>query len=142
MDNTYRRLAIAKYNHLYKRKDGECCYYCGDGIECYDHFPAIMNLLKYSTENYSKFLLVPSCNECNLLLRDHDSENLTKRRIYLKYELNRKYRKLLNCYWDEEELEDFDYRLKQYIEGQMNAREYIEERLSYPKRNPFWWTAL
>ena len=142
--NKNRKLAKSKYSHKYKliNSDSSRCYYCGGPSECKDHFPALLNLLKYTSDAYDDigYHKIPSCAECNCLLRDHDSASIFHRRIELKTRLHKKYRKILkSAEWSADEIKELDGQLREYVENLFLLKDWIERRLAYPHSDPYFW---
>ena len=83
------------------------CYYCGENASCFDHTPPISLIESYiATKQKAEFLRVPSCIECNAILKNYDSSTLSIRMEELKRRLERKYSKVLKMgtKWTEKEI--------------------------------------
>jgi len=121
------------YKWLFK---GGKCYYCGDLADTKDHVPPVSAAYSfgadYFTEKKIPLLKVPACRSCNLLLGSLPYWTLGSRVKYLYERIQKKYHKILASEeWDDEELEELGYNLKNYIETHQNFHSWLERRLEF-----------
>lgn len=83
-----------------------------------------------------KFRMLPSCNECNVLLGTFHSTSLLERRAELKRRLRSKYKHLCRMpEWDDEELCELDPDLRRNVYLHVEVSRILKKRLGfYPKR--------
>ena len=97
----YRKFLLKKYGHLYRRDfkfNQEICCYCGERAGCYDHRPAIANCPNMSIKDFlkrgNKFLLIPSCLQCNSLLGSSYFSEILDCLFYLLNKYQKKIKKI------------------------------------------------
>ena len=115
------------------------CYYCGLAATIKDHVipKFILKGMERSgnTKAYAKLLerrilLVPCCDECNLLLGASYQRTLEDRKKQLKSKLRKKYKMLLKAPdWSDEELDELGPGLHKYIEGSEKWKRLLKSRL-------------
>ncbi|GAG16814.1 unnamed protein product [marine sediment metagenome] len=120
-------------------KEENTCYYCGMPASAVDHtIPRIIleslrefkDTLQQMTRG--RKLTVPCCGECNSMLGASYQRTLEERKQELKYRLRRKYKKLLAMpYWTDEQIDEFGFHLRDYIEESARQREVVEFRLRW-----------
>ena len=107
------------------------CFYCGDMPSDRDHvFPESG---KHFHKNYYRNReLVPVCKECNHLLGANNFISIEDRVEWLKEKIIKKYK--LNkdeIVWLEDELNELNDTLKQYIGQQISIRKSAEQRIAF-----------
>ena len=123
------------YNHHYHRPNCnlEECIYCGEPRDCLDHAPplaAIENMnIKSFYKNGGRFVLYPSCRECNELLRTFPAFELEERLDHLikKREAKIKGKEV----WTEDEIEEMGDMMRDYIISKNNKLVDMEKRIDY-----------
>ena len=112
-----RKWLLKVYNHLYKRStihELDRCAYCGYPRECYDHVPPLSLLknadIEAEIESGTKFILYPSCQQCNLTLSNINYLNYKERAEYLIDRYNKKLNKIET--WTQKDIDDLGYTLK------------------------------
>lgn len=130
-----RRLLEKKYHHYYKRTtlfDLNNCSYCGAPSQLLDHVPPLSSLDNINIKNYQKqkgkFILYPSCVECNAILGSYPEVSILKRldKLQDKYEKKLKTIPL----WTKEELNELGYNLKTYIERNRQTADFLAEKIN------------
>lgn len=107
--NAERKLLLRQYGHLYQRVDAprDKCVYCGDSASTLDHCPPLSSAPLWDRRPTSRprFLLAPSCAECNLILGDRHLVTLTERVEFIFRRLTSKYEKAF-ALWPEEDIRE------------------------------------
>lgn len=139
-----RKLLLDRYGHRYKlycpNKDFRYfCHYCGMPALALDHVPPLNALpsllMEYDKLNYLK---VPCCNECNIIGADHPHLDIIERQKYIKQKLKEKYQKYIKSPdWEDYEIEELGYRMRQLIEASMSIKYLVAYRLTYGEENNF-----
>lgn len=115
----------------------EICIYCGVKAETLDH------ALPYSHKDHffaRERILVPSCHECNMLLRDSVHHTLQERIATAKFRLEHKYRKVLATPdWSTEELMEMAPWLIAGILQSLELKKMLQNRLAF---DIFLWQEL
>lgn len=116
-----RRIYEKLYGHLYKRPIEfglDKCAYCNFPREAFDHVPALalidgIDIGEY-TRRGGKFILYPSCRQCNSFLSVKAYIDYVDRLNYLdmKYLL-----KIKQIEWSKKELSSMTGMMKAYIEA-------------------------
>jgi hypothetical protein len=124
-----RHLLENIYSKSYKRLhsvDQGVCLYCGAPKQLLDHVPAISETHKRGTkalrEEGVRFLLVPSCSECNSLLGARSLWFIEERFDYLIKVINRQLDKL-GANWSKEEINELGRGLRSFIANNAHNRE-------------------
>lgn len=128
-----RKLFEKKYGHLYKRVTGfdlSTCAYCGAPRQCLDHVPAISILENIDVKQYirkgGKFLLYPSCGQCNGMLNNKPYVAYLDRLDYLEKRYLQRMDKIE--VWTPKEIEEMTGMMKAYIQGgQYKVQMYIRK---------------
>ena len=107
------------------------CTYCGIGANCLDHvIPVSYKQIGRKGADYSKELVVPSCDECNNKLSNFYLPSIAERAEYLIGAYNKKYKKILSAPdWTEEEIRELGPTLRKTIQGTQNLKEVVLCRL-------------
>ena len=128
---------LKRYHMLYKVFHSyRTCYYCGDVAGHVDHVPALAVVDRCGLENIRKanidLLLVNSCPDCNMMLGAKPLMTLNSRVKHLYKTIQKRYEKQIEMEsWSEEELEELEGTLKQYVSSSNDIKLYIEHRLLY-----------
>jgi len=115
------------------------CYYCGVPAEEKEHtvpFSYIDELKRLEDMGVAvivpKQILVYACRECNMLLGGNYYGTPKQRKAELKIKLAKKYRKLLTAPdWDDDEIEELDGRIREYVVIYEEAKKVTLKRLQY-----------
>lgn len=85
------------------------------------------------------YLKVPSCQNCNGLASDEPHTNIIDRKYYVKERIKHKYGKYLDMPdWEDDEIDELDFRLQQSVRAAMEMKYLIAYRLEYGlERNYF-----
>ncbi len=124
-----------------QKQEFKICYYCGQEANTIDHVIP-RSLLKHLaaigdakiTDSIlgRRILKVPACKECNCLLSDSVQNTVQERKKYLKTKLKRRYQKILRIpEWREDELEEMGNNMRKYIEGALQQKMIIKQRLEW-----------
>ncbi len=120
MKASLRRYYEKRYGKLYKRADGldwDVCVYCGEKRVVFDHVPPISKLeyidVQKAIKNGMKFILYPSCVECNARLSSRMSIDLIDRMSYLADVYLNKADKMER--WTQEEINEMGPNMKSII---------------------------
>jgi len=118
---TSRKRLMRDYGKLYHRMGNvplELCWYCNHTRQTLDHCPPISCLETLDIEKFTadggKFLLIPSCSDCNHYLNAARLGFPYERLLYLE----RRYTKLTDKHfvnWTKEEIAELGYNLKDMI---------------------------
>lgn len=118
-------------SHVRIQYPHDICIYCGERGFTKDH------LLPrgWSGESKRKFVAtVPACGECNSLLGPTLTWSITERRAIAHAKLRWKRRRLLMTQeFSESELDEFEGRMRDFIEASMKEKARLIERLEFPK---------
>lgn len=128
-----RKLLMKKHGHLYKRVIGfdlSSCAYCGFPREALDHVPAISLLEAIDIKEYQKkggkFLLYPSCRQCNGMLNNRPYVSYLDRLDFLEQKYLDRMDKIE--VWTPHEIEEMTGMMKAYVQGgQYKAQVYIRK---------------
>ena len=133
-----RKFLLDRYGHRYKlycpNDDFRYfCHYCGMPAPSLDHVPPLNALpsllMEYEKLNYIK---VPCCNECNSIAGDYPHTDFIERQKYIKEKLKKKYQKYIKSPdWEDYEISELGYRMKQLIEATMSIKYLVAYRLTY-----------
>lgn len=135
-----RRRIEQKYDSLYKPhylNGMGFCVYCGDRYpETVDHVPPLSWVDSYGTEYFVdkdiQLLKVVSCSECNAALGDKPYFTVRQRKSYISMHLRKKFDQVIqNRPWEDDEIDELDGRLKEYIQVQHEMRLLLERRLDF-----------
>ena len=117
------------------------CYYCGQSADSIDHvIPQYLlrQLVALGDMEITKDILrqralkVWACRECNCLLGSSFQDSLVERKQFVKEKLKKKYRKVIELpKWDDDELNEMGYFLRQYIENAARLKEFIVQRINW-----------
>lgn len=134
-----RKRKGSESQELYRLIQGErgpfypLCVYCGAPATCRDHVPPLSRIDDYRALRLRRelFLLVPSCDNCNLLLGSTLQTNIFERIEYLKDILSRKHKKKLDrAEWDDDEVLELGRYLRSFVAVEtakdLNTRKRIE----------------
>jgi hypothetical protein len=121
--------------HILHSSGYRMCYYCGEPADTVDHVPPVSNLPgspNCEKIDSSKMFLVPSCNECNMVLSDSVQADVFDRIEVLKYRLMHKYNKHLKMPdWSKEELAELGPVLRQEIERKLRLYDLVDVRIAF-----------
>jgi hypothetical protein len=113
----------------------DLCTYCGNVADQMDHVPPRSHrhaIVMAGLSSRYPFIVVPSCQECNALLKDHPIWVVSERKAFVKRALRRKHAALLRIpRWSRDDTEELEGRLKQYVENSLTSREILRERLDW-----------
>lgn len=116
-----RRSAPRKFRKTLK---GQWCVYCGEVAQCLDHFPPLSVQLGG--------LLLPSCNECNLLAGVNWPYDFQRRAKYVLERLRLKYRREMETPdWCGAELKQLRGGLKGMVKKWQERKDYVARRLRW-----------
>lgn len=126
-------LTIQRPTRLGYPKD--LCIYCGLAASCMDHLipepwsgPAVRRSV----------MQVPSCVECNVIISDSLTFNITERRALAHTRLEKRNAKWLRAkYFTDAEVAEFGYNLRGKVQEGMHMRAVTELRLRWPS-DPFY----
>ena len=129
---------LRKVLHL-QTKNGIACFYCGVPAEEKDHSVPISYLdeLKRLRDLGVKLdipeqKMIDTCIECNRIAGGRFLGTPLQRKIYIKTEIRKKYKKLLDSPdWEDEDIEELDGRLQEYVVLYQEAKKLIKQRLIY-----------
>ena len=108
------------------------CFYCGELFAEMDHAPPISLAEKYSGIGWKFFFLVPSCRECNHLLKNVDIPTIDKRMEFLAQKYERRYSKFLNQpEWTNREIARVGKNMRKYIRRCIETKGAVERRIEY-----------
>lgn len=139
-DKERRKFLRQRYGALYHRAtdfDRHVCAYCNTSRDVFDHVPALSLLDGIDVTEYlkkgGKFLLYPSCKECNSILHNKPYISFYDRLDYLSERYIKKLDKMET--WSEHELSQMGPTMQAYIRAaqvkvQITIRklEVIEEK--------------
>lgn len=137
-----RRENLKKIGFLYKRKFGwvNWCVYCGLKAQARDHVLPLTRAVLINFDHPAAkravgqgLNTVPCCHECNNIAEDEFFTNIRDKRVFIQKKLKKKYRKYLKTVlWDEEELREVSYTMRQDIEKMLHNRMIVERRILFP----------
>lgn len=139
MSQQERNRLIRTYGHLYSRHMHHSvarheCFYCGEPANALDHCPPLASIegrsKNYWKKNKIKFLLVPSCTNCNSKLGNREFFSLYERCQYLESKLLSDYEKIHNN-WTDEEIEELGYTLKVSVKAYVARSQILLERIRH-----------
>lgn len=108
------------------------CSYCGSPFSSDRDHVIPQSYLRYGKRRFDGDWTVPSCRECNSLLRDELIFNVPDRARYLIAKYLKRYKKELSfTSWDEEDLEDVSDNLRLMVEASEIFKKEIEQRLDH-----------
>lgn len=127
---TYTRIDIP-YQQRYT------CFYCGDFAIDDDHVPPVSRYYDfYGLYNTHKPLLVPSCKECNSLLKDTLQKDLYSRFDECKVLIINKISKFIRYgeLWDSSSIADAEFTgsLDVFSKGVQKHSKIAKDRISWP----------
>ena len=103
------------------------CFYCGEYAYETDHVPPITHL-----GDFNLGFLIPTCRECNVILSNKRYFTLRERVCEIKNRLKIRYNYQLKISpWCNNELNELDGRLKEYVANHTNAVNVLLERIKY-----------
>ena len=130
-----RKLYATFYSSV--RTKNNSCFYCGAPRSCINHIPNLNLLVRsYDLDDLEKLnlKLVPSCGDCDFLLKDEMSTHLPDR-------LNTLYRKYNSVImkttdgWTNDEIKQLGPGLRKYIRASEEVRRvYLRKRDSIERR--------
>ena len=135
-----RKLSQRKYDSLYENlillndSDEQKCFYCGLDATTIDHQPPISVIGSFIDNNeIFEALKIPCCLECNSLLHSTPTKTLYERLDLLKTKLRNKYKEEVKMcgVWDEEEIEDMGFSLKNMVKASIEIGIEAENRILY-----------
>ena len=134
------RLAKMQRSHSLFQKiaNGGICVYCGVPATTIDHFVPISVVASISSLLNTKTarVLIPSCGECNCIASDKIFPTVGAKRRYVQKRLAAKYRLLtLSPDWTEDELDELEYVLQDFIRGQQRKKQWLLARLSWRNKH-------
>jgi ribosomal protein L37AE/L43A len=139
MSNKYWRCVWVNDNNIWGSQN--ICYYCGQPADSIDHvIPQAMlrQLVCLEDGEITKAILrkralkVWACRECNSLLSSSYQDSLVERKQFLKEKLKKKYKRIIALpKWDEDDLNEMGYVLRQYIENAARLKEFIVQRIAW-----------
>lgn len=114
-------------------RDNSCCY-CGNQAESRDHIPPLVWIealgLSWFEERNLATVWVPSCIECNNLLRDERLFTIGERTSWLLRQYEKRYQGILQApKWTEVEINELRGRLRKSIREWSTAKLGIGRRL-------------
>ena len=119
-------------DQCYEKVPVDCCIYCGDCWEVYDHVPPIA---AYCT-NSSWAFKYPSCKNCNALLRAIPFKDIRIRRYFILKSLYRKHSKLLRMpEWSRIELHSIKGWIRGYVKSSVKKKRHILKRIDFLTEN-------
>ena len=139
-------MSNSKWRCIWLRNNGiwgtqNVCYYCGQRADSVDHvipksmlrqLAALGDAQITKTVLRKRALKVWACRECNCLASDSFQDSLVERRNFVKAKLRKRYRKILAIpKWEESELEELGYVLRQHVELYARIKEWIKLRISF-----------
>ncbi|MFW1504032.1 hypothetical protein ACEWBU_24585, partial [Vibrio parahaemolyticus] len=84
------------------------------------------------TEENLNYIKVPSCSNCNSLASDEPHTNIYERQAYVKDKIKAKFGKYLKQPdWEDDEIAELDYRLKQSVISALEMKYLVIYRLEY-----------
>jgi hypothetical protein len=117
------------------------CYYCGQPGDSIDHvIPqyVLRQLAALADVNITKDILrqralkVWACRECNCLAGASLQDSLVERKQFIKEKLKKRYKKIIELpKWDDDELSEMGYFLRQYIENMAEFKKFILQRIAF-----------
>jgi hypothetical protein len=111
------------------------CIYCGFEASTKDHL--VPEPWSGGAQRHS-VVTVPACRECNNLINDSYSFNITERRGLAHQRIQRKHGKWLNCKnFTDDELAEMGRNLRSKVDEGMQMRAITEARLAWPY-DPFY----
>lgn len=144
-----RKILYSKYNHRYKlfcpdKRSRYICFYCGLPAPTVDHVPPLNKVADLLMEYESlKYIKVPACQECNGIASDFPHIDIYERQEYIKKKLKKKYQKYIKSMdWEEDEIEQLGYRMKQQVIASMSIKYLVAYRLTYGEDTNFKVTDL
>ena len=117
----------------HRRIDADHCVYCGERPRDLDHFVPISRAAEL-TEAGIEFtkLVVPACNECNLLASDKIFQTLKDKRQFIQAKLAKRYKSLLDSpEWTDRELDQLGFYLKERIVNDLVRKRVIQRRIAW-----------
>jgi len=122
--------------HYKKFYRGTQCYYCGDMASVIDHVPAIAVAYSYGRDYFDQknipLITVSACRECNGILGSRPINTLNKRVKFVYETLIKRYERYLRMVdWPEDELNELNGWLKDYVQTQSNFKQFMERRFMY-----------
>ena len=123
------------------KNDIDPCYYCGLPGNTIDHVipTSILNMLDRGSDpiTYEEFikyrkLKVPCCLECNNFLGSTYQKTIKERKIFLKKQLKRRYRKILKMpNWTQAEINELQPTLRSHVLAGLYERDLIRQRIAW-----------
>lgn len=110
------------------------CTYCGEPADTIDHtipYSWFRNTGTRNRKQESIGYMTYACKECNSILSNKLFYTFQERFLYLNKRLRQRHRKDLTVIWDEEELAECSYRLKQFLIQSNNRSKLIRKRLGW-----------
>jgi hypothetical protein len=107
------------------------CSYCAEISDTFDHVPPV-SFAGWDKANapMNKKVGVPACKECNTLLSNRLLMTVGERASYLARKYGKRYKKVLAFEdWDQEELEELGYNLKQSILASLVIKHSVALRI-------------
>src|SRR3990167_11279199 len=144
--STTRKIALAKYGHLYLpfKPPGiwyeSACVYCGNRAQERDHIPPLSWLYclgsDYFLERGLLICWVPSCKECNKELSDNKLFSIKERTLHLLGRYVLKYDPFLKgTAWNDEQLEELTGGLKRDVSRFADYQKAIDRRIGILEEN-------
>lgn len=136
-----RARAVSAHGWRYRQVSDslDYCRYCGDAAEEWDHCPNIgwVDRVGASTfiKRHIRFLLVPSCEECNHFLTHEQGATIRQRKDTVIRKLQSKYATYLSIpKWSAQELPELEGNLSDYVSASVYEKARIQSRINYAKR--------
>lgn len=146
-----REFLLKKHGFKYTRfytDAGYRCFYCGIHAECLDHSPALTEMEHIQPEAIKKheipLALIPSCNQCNVILSNRRFHYPEERLAYLESYYQAYYEKR-QALWTEEEIAELGFSLRDTVRHKQEKLgvyiekiRHIQQRLLRPESWPQW----
>ena len=122
------------YNFKYMEIEtiGDTCIYCGVPANVWDHVPPIVLASNYE----GTFILVPACRECNGFLNRLNTMDLEGRRRHIIGRILARRKSVLNTPdWDENELDEIEGWVNEYIKSELKKKKCLMDRMGHMMHN-------
>lgn len=121
------------------------CAYCGDPATDEDHIPPRSAVHALQATGIRLLMhTVPSCSECNsAILNRRALWTFAERVSYVADALPVRLASALSCQdWDDDELEELGYSLRQRVEAAVYRKRWAQARCLYAEQTAAWANAL
>jgi len=116
---------------LFNTGDVQICSYCGDIADTKDH---VFPLRWADNQEKGQMIIVPACLSCNTMAGSRKFSDIYEKLVWLHERIKRKHKAVLHMPdWTQEELQEVSPEMQEYIQGQLNLRERILERVVWGK---------